>query len=243
MQAAKVVGPDAPSQKYDLLAALGSHALAADPGTQRLVLRLITLVTARYDWRRGLMSVGQREIARLWSVDERTVKREMARLRDLGWIVLRSQGRRGRVASYALDLTALRGVTREAWARIGRDFEARMDGGLPRTGGGTVVPFPQADRPESVPADEAQADEGPAADDGWEAVRRRLREEDAAVFASWFAPLRSGGRAGGRLTLLAPTAFDATYIRGHYLDRLLAAVRRCTTATEVRLLAAAPAGG
>ena len=235
MQAAKMVGPDAASQKYDLLAALGSHALAADPGTQRLTLRFITLVTARYNWHRGALSVGQREIARLWSVDERTVKREMAKLRELGWIVLTSPGRRGRVASYALDLTELRNVTREAWTRIGTDFVARMDGGATQGGGGTVVPFPQPDRTPAPAAEQG------VPDDGWEAVRRRLQAEDAAIFASWFAPLRSGGRAGGRLILIAPTAFDAAYIRSHYLDRLLGAVRRCTTASEVRLLS--PASG
>lgn len=232
MQAAKLVGPDAPSQKYDLLAALGSHALAGDPGTQRLVLRFITLVTARYNWRRGMLSVGQREIARLWSVDERTVKREMAKLRELGWIVLTSPGRRGRVATYALDLIAIRGVTREAWIRIGSDFEARMAGEPAPANGGTVVPFPQVERTQA-----AEDEDAPGTDDGWDAVRRRLQNEDAAIFASWFAPLRNGGRAGGRLTLLAPTAFDATYIRSHYFDRLLEAVRRCTTASEVRLMA------
>lgn len=231
MQAAKLAGPEAASQKYDLISALGSHALAADPTTQRLVLRLITLVTARYNWRKGALSVGQREIARLWSVDERTVKREMAKLRDLGWLVLLSQGRRGRVASYGLDLARIRAATRDGWARIGSDFTARMSEPEPQDRG-KILPFPQADRPEPVEA---------ADGDGWDAARRRLRAEDAALFASWFAALRCGGRAGDRLTLLAPTAFDAAYIRAHYLDRLRAAVREVMGATEIRLVALAPA--
>lgn len=229
MHAAKLVGPEAASRKYDLISALGSHALAADPTTQRLVLRLITLVTARYNWRKGALSVGQREIARLWSVDERTVKREMARLRDLGWLVLLSQGRRGRVASYGLDLVRIRAATRDGWARVGEDFEARMAEPEPEPQDrGRVVPFPQAERPDP-------------ADGDWEAARLRLRAEDAALFASWFAALRCGGRAGDRLTLLAPTAFDAAYIRAHYLDRLRAAVREATGASEIRLIALAPA--
>ena len=230
MQATKLVGPEAASRKYDLLSALGSHALAADAATQRLVLRLITLVTARYDWRKGALSVGQREIARLWSVDERTVKREMARLRALGWLVLLSQGRRGRVASYGLDLARIRAATRDGWARVGEDFEARMTEPAPQDRG-QVVPFPQAER----------AEEPEAADGDWEAARRRLRAEDAALFASWFAALRCGGRAGDRLTLLAPTAFDAAYIRAHYFDRLRAAAREATGAREIRLIALAPA--
>ncbi len=230
MQATRLVGPEAASRKYDLLSALGSHALAADAATQRLVLRLITLVTARYDWRKGALSVGQREIARLWSVDERTVKREMARLRALGWLVLLSQGRRGKVASYGLDLDRIRAATRDGWARVGEDFEARMAEPAPQDRG-QVVPFPQAER----------AEEPEAADGDWEAARRRLRAEDAALFASWFAALRCGGRAGDRLTLLAPTAFDAAYIRAHYLDRLRAAARETTGAREIRLIALAPA--
>lgn len=231
MQATKLVGPEAPSRKYDLISALGSHALAADAATQRLALRLITLVTARYNWRKGALSVGQREIARLWSVDERTVKREMARLRDLGWLVLLSQGRRGRVASYALDLGRIGAATRDGWARVGEDFAARMTTPAPQDRG-QVVPFPQAERPEAPEA---------AADGGWEATRRRLQAEDAALFASWFAALRCGGRAGDRLTLLAPTAFDAAYIRAHYLDRLRAAAREATGAREIRLIVLAPA--
>ena len=107
-----------------------------------LVLRLITLVTARYNWRQGILHVGQREIARLWSVDERTVKREMAKLRSLGWITVESPARRGRVASYALDLTAIRSATREAWARVGEDFDARMRGTAEIPVGGTVGALP-----------------------------------------------------------------------------------------------------
>ena len=128
MQAKKLAGPEAASQKYDLLTALGAHAMAGPPGLQRLVLRFLTLVTARYNWRQGTLHVGQREIARLWSVDERTVKREMARLRALGWITLESPARRGRVATYALDLIAIRTATRDDWPRVGEDFAARMRG-------------------------------------------------------------------------------------------------------------------
>jgi hypothetical protein len=84
------------SQKYDVLTALGAHALAGGKTQMRLGLRFITLITARYNWARNELAVGQREIARLWSVDERTVKREMAKLRALGWLVVKRQGTRGR---------------------------------------------------------------------------------------------------------------------------------------------------
>ena len=75
------VGRDAAVRKYDALSALMAFALAGDPNRQRLVLRLMALITTRYNWQRNELAMGQREIARLWCVDERTVKRDMARLR------------------------------------------------------------------------------------------------------------------------------------------------------------------
>lgn len=65
MQVIRAVGPEAAAKKYDLLSAMMAHGLASDKHRQR-------------------------EIARLWCVDERTVKRDMARLRSLGWIELRA---------------------------------------------------------------------------------------------------------------------------------------------------------
>jgi len=46
------------------------------------MLRLISVVTARYNWRNDELSIGQRDMARLWAVNERTVKREMKRLTE-----------------------------------------------------------------------------------------------------------------------------------------------------------------
>ena len=234
MQAKTLAGPEAASQKYDLLTAVGCHALGSAPGLQRLVLRFITLITARYNWRQGLLQVGQREIARLWSVDERTVKREMAKLRALGWITVESPARRGRVASYALDITAIRAATREGWGRVGEDFEARMRGTAAPAGGGTVVPFP---RPE-VPGPAGEAESGERPGDTWGAMRAILRGEDAAVFATWFDAVRSPGRAGDSLVLVAPSPFHATYLRTHYADRLARALGRAGGPPGLRIVAA-----
>lgn len=228
MRAKTLAGPEAGSQKYDLLTALGCHALAADPSTQRLVLRLLTLVTARYNWRLALLQVGQREIARLWSVDERTVKREMAKLRTLGWLVRESPARRGRVASYALDLTAIRSATRPAWSRVGPDFEARMAGPAPADPSRTVVPFPRpVPSPDHLPEDSREQDAfRPREDRGvWARMLASLRAETPAVCANWFDTLRPLDGAGELLVLAAPSAFHANYVRTHYEDRLLAALR------------------
>lgn len=237
MQAKKLAGPDAASQKYDLLTALGCHALGSPPAVQRLVLRFLTLVTARYNWRQGILHVGQREIARLWSVDERTVKREMARLRALGWLTLESPARRGRVATYALDLVTIRVATRDAWPRVGEDFEARMRGAPEPAIRGTVVPFP---RPEAAP--HSPTDPSQAAGDVWGRMRVLLHDEDAAVFATWFEMLRSAGRAGGALVLVAPSGFHASYVRTHYADRLQAALRRSGGTQDLRIVAEIEAG-
>lgn len=242
MRATKLVGPEAASQKYDLLTALGCHALTGPAGLQRLILRFLTLITARYNWRTGQFHVGQREIARLWSVDERTVKREMARLRSFGWITLESPARRGRVATYALDLTAIRAATRTAWPRVGEDFEARMTGTPIPAAGGTVVPFPRPDlaRP---PTDDDAGEEEAAAEDPWDRMRRMLHEADAVVFASWFDALKNRGRAGEALVLVAPSAFHASYVRTHYAERLAAAARRACGAETVRIVTMAETAG
>src|SRR5690606_32247594 len=126
MQIRKPVGRMASARKYDLLTAMGAFALARGKAEQRMTLRLITLVTARYNWARDELAVGQREIARLWSVDERTVKREMARLRACGWLRVRRQGARGRVTEYSLNIARILEDTQDNWAAIGPDFVHRL---------------------------------------------------------------------------------------------------------------------
>ncbi|MFC7704785.1 DnaA N-terminal domain-containing protein [Plastorhodobacter daqingensis] len=217
MTVIRAVGPRAASRKYDLLTALGAYALAQGKQEQRLVLRLLTLITARYNWARDELAVGQREIARLWSVDERTVKREMARLRDLGWLRLRRQASRGRVAEYALATDVILTATRAYWAAVGSDFEARLSGRpedspAPVSPGAEVLPFPAAASPRG------QEDRSL-----WGRVRQRLRGQDPALFATWIDRLQFAGAGEGRIALRAPTAFHASYVRTHLAVRLLAA--------------------
>ncbi len=92
MQVIRPVGREAAAKKYDILSAMTDHALAGDQHRQRLVLRLMSLITTRYNWQRNELTMGQKEIARLWCVDERTVKRDMARLR--AWLVAGQGARR-----------------------------------------------------------------------------------------------------------------------------------------------------
>ena len=119
MQVIRPVGREAAAKKYDILSAMMAHALAGDQHRQRLILRLMALITTRYNWQRNELATGQREIARLWCVDERTVKRDMARLRGLGWVQVKRAGARGRVSVLGLDLERIMLDTRPEWTHIG----------------------------------------------------------------------------------------------------------------------------
>ncbi|MDN5567160.1 MAG: hypothetical protein L0G27_00150 [Paracoccus sp. (in: a-proteobacteria)] len=225
MQVVKPVGREAAAKKYDVLSALMAHGLAGDPHLQRLVLRLISLITTRYNWQRNELTMGQREIARLWCVDERTVKRDMARLRALGWITVKRQGARGRVSVLGLDLERILLDTRPSWPNIGEDYVARMTGRTETDNVVTanVVPFRRND---------IEATEGP-----WGEICARLAQEDPALFDAWFACLSLAGHENGVMHLAAPSRFHATYIRTHLLARLQMAARRSDpTVQSIRLL-------
>lgn len=224
MQTLRPVGQGASARKYDIITALGAYALAQDKHEQRRVLRLLTLMTARYNWAHDELSIGQREIARLWSVDKRTVKREMALLRARGWLVLKRQGARGRVAQYGLDLEKMVMDTEAHWSAVGPDFELRMG----REDEVKVVPMPVKG--------EVRA---PDISDGteWAMAQAVLYGEDPGVYASWIAGLQRSERAGGRLTLRAPSRFHGAYVQTHLERRILAACRDVDAdVTEVRII-------
>ncbi|NYS25328.1 hypothetical protein HUK65_10020 [Rhodobacteraceae bacterium 2376] len=218
---ARPVGRNAAALKYDLLSAMGAFALGAGRGMQCRVLRLMTLLTARYNWARDELAVGQREIARLWSVDERTVKREMAKLRAMGWLRLKRQGARGRVSEYGLDIAAVLADTRSHWAAVGPDFEDRMAAPESR---GNVVALPVSGR---VPAPEAPPATGDASE--WGLARALLHAEDPGLYATWIAALERVERAGSRLVLRAPSRFHASYVLTHLQARVL---RACTAVDD-----------
>jgi len=214
MIAGKLVGRNAPSRKYDLIAVLGAHALSADKHRQRLVLRLITLITARYNWRLEELCVGQREIARLWCVNERTVKREMATLRKLEWLVVKRQGVRGRVSVMTLNLDRLWRDTAPAWPAIGPDFEARMTEQAPQAAQDNVVPIGTAIGASLAPPDEEGV---------WPDICRTLESDDPATFRHWFAHLDLDHTDNGCLGLIAPNRFIASYVETHLAAPILRA--------------------
>ncbi|MDW4499251.1 hypothetical protein R5H30_14760 [Sulfitobacter sp. D35] len=228
MLSTKPVGRGAAARKYDLLTAMGAFALSQDKHAQRRVLRLMTLITARYNWGRDELAVGQREIARLWSVDERTVKREMAQLRACGWLVVRRQGARGRVTEYSIDVARILTDTQDQWANVGSDFEIRMGQG-DAAEGAQVVPMPV--RGTVAAPDLSEGTE-------WALAQALLHAEDAGTYGAWVAALARVERAGGRLTLRAPSRFHAAYVQTHLGARLLAACRDVDAdVSEVRVTA------
>ncbi|SFT11412.1 hypothetical protein SAMN04488040_3225 [Sulfitobacter marinus] len=213
MLSPKPVGRDASARKYDIITALGAFALAGSKHDHRLVLRFITLVTARYNWARNELAVGQREIARLWSVDERTVKREMAKLRGTGWLIVKRQGARGRVTEYGLDLDVILEGTRAQWPNVGPDFDLRMQGPKEPS---RVVQMPVRGVAPAPPQEDGTE---------WALAQAILHAEDAAVYGSWLHNLKRMDRAGGRLTLRAPSRFHGAYVQSHLIERVFTALQ------------------
>ncbi|MDF3362711.1 hypothetical protein HLM50_16705 [Sulfitobacter sp. Ks41] len=211
MQLVKLAGQRDAARKYDIITALGAYALARNKHDQRLVLRLVTLITARYNWARDELAVGQREIARLWSVDERTVKRDTAKLRALGWLVVKRQGARGRVTEYGLDIDRILAMTEAEWSNVGPDFDLRMSGKPDET---PVVSLPVRGH---VPA--------PDLSDGseWALAQSILYTEAPDLYGSWLCNLVRVERAGGRLVLRAPSRFHGSYVQTHLLRQILSA--------------------
>lgn len=209
----RVAGPGASAIKYDILTALLATSARGDAVEARLALRLSLVITARFNWRLGTFAVGQRELARMWGVTERTAKREIAAMRARRWMRIDVPAARGRVATHRLDLSAILDSTRPHWDAVGPDFAARM-AGVPEPEASTnVVPIRTGDT--SMP----EVDEF-----GWHQAAMALRAQDPAVYEAWFSPLRPLEVDAGILTLLAPTQFVADYVRTHFKTRLIATV-------------------
>ncbi|WP_298500346.1 hypothetical protein [uncultured Maritimibacter sp.] len=223
MAFAKPVGPAAATRKYDILSALMAFALTQDPTTQKRVLRIMALITSRYNWQNDELSMGQDAIAALWGVDTRTVKREMAKYQAMGWMVVKRRGARGRVSLYGLDLVRMLEDTRPAWPNIGPDFVERND------------PEARPATPSNVVA--LRAVTAPAVDGSlWAETQALLHAEDMATYGAWFHGLTEAGRENGVLILAAPSRFHAGYVETHLMARLKGAVRRVDpTISDVKI--------
>lgn len=190
----RLVGPGAGARKYDLLTAIALAGLTETVLSRTLALRLIALVTARYDWARDQVAVGHTELTRLWSVSRRTVIRDVDKLMTLGVLRRVAEGRRGRVSVYRLGHDALDVITAPLWPKAGRPLEERMT-------------RPSA---EAVPLQRPPVLDAPSP---WRDARDRLAAAlGDATMIRWIDPLRFEAAEGGVLMLGAPSRFMADYV-------------------------------
>lgn len=215
MEAQRLTGPGAGVVKYDVVTSLAVAGLNGSSGWQTSMMRLITLITARYNWQSDELTVGQREMARMWSVNERTVKREMKRLTGAGLLICRRPGVRGRVGAYRLNLRRIAEMSQPVWTRVGSDFDARM---RQRHGVDEVKVVPIASYARD-PAPVAPAGQGP-----WARAMSRLAQSDPGLFQAWFSRLNCIGHEGAILRLSAPSRFIQRYIETHLIRLLVEAV-------------------
>ncbi|PLS21504.1 DnaA N-terminal domain-containing protein [Neptunicoccus cionae] len=215
MEPKRLTGPEAGALKYDILTALTLIGLNGTTTQQMTVLRLTALVTARYNWRANELSVGQRDMARMWAVNERTVKREIKRLLDSQILTCKRQGVRGRVGAYVLNLAAIAKLSADQWDTIGPDFAERMAGYFPQRVENVVkVDFAAASLPSSEP-EPKETRSGT-----WRAVQQALRSKDEAIHNNWYSRLSLKVCKDRKAEILAPSRFVANYIQTHLFDEL-----------------------
>lgn len=217
-QGRAIAGPGASARKYDILTALTMLALNEGGEPARLALRLSVLITARYNWQIDELSIGQREIARLWGVDERTVKRDTARLRQREWLTVKRPPAKGRVTVFGLGLPRIEAESRHLWPQVGPDYLARME----ERNAPPVIPEHSKVVPLRPAGPRDLAAEEP--DSIWGRAARRLEREDPVRHVSWFSRLALARHDGGEVLLTAPSAFIAGYIETHFGGLLLAAL-------------------
>ncbi|MFP7675492.1 DnaA N-terminal domain-containing protein [Marivita sp. S0852] len=211
-----VTGPTAAVMKYDILSAIGLIGIHGSNRDQVSMPRLALLVTARYNWRRNEVSMGQAEMARLWGVSDRTAKREVKFWVEQKLLICVRAGVRGRVASYRLNLSRIIEMSEPFWAAIGSDFSKRM--------AAEEIPEPQDQKVVPLRVRHAVPSE-PDISDPWSAVKRSLNASHPEVYSSWLADLDYDWSGPGTVHVTAPSRFIASYVDGHYMDVIEAALR------------------
>lgn len=229
MDPKRLTGPNAGSTKYDLITALSVMGLSGKPVLQTSMTRLIALVTARYNWLRDEVTVGQRDLAKMWSVDERTVKREMKRMVGSNILIKLRPGVRGRVAAYRLNYREIVLQSQPSWGKVGPDFKERMSGIYPQSEVKVVkVDFVTKEIENKTSSKDSEQRTG------WRQVRQKLRGDDLGTFQNWYDKLIFQSCCDGTLVLQAPNKFFGRYVETHLSKPLLAAAEH--TFPDVRYL-------
>jgi len=232
----KLTGPKAGSLKYDLLTALSVIGLAGSQTYQTSMTRLLALVTARYNWRLDEVTVGQRDLAKMWSVNERTVKREMKRLTDCAILVRTRAGVRGRVAAYRLNYVQIWEQSEPLWSNVGPDFVERMGIYAPHDKVKVVkVNFGET----ALTAENVHELAIHEPINTWRSVQRGLAASHPDLTKVWFNKLVFQDYEGGCVTVVAPNAFTARYIETHLNKILFDTIKQVyTQARSVAILIA-----
>lgn len=220
MELKRLTGAHASALKYDVLTALSLCGLHGSQTQMMSMIRLTAVVTARYNWRRDELSIGQRDMARLWGVTERTAKREVRRWLESGLLVCTRPGVRGRVAAYRLDIRTLLEQSRDLWDLVGPDYAERMGAERQQEAAKVVKVDFGAGRSEPDPQEQVTPP-------GWRAASARFREMSPQVYASWIAPLTFVSDDGRTVTLRGPSAFASRYVETHHARELAEVVDAC----------------
>ncbi|MEM1074632.1 MAG: hypothetical protein AAF665_09350 [Pseudomonadota bacterium] len=228
LKTARLTGSGSGVVKYDIITALSVMALHSSATLQTTVMRLIAVVTARYNWRTDQLTVPQPDLARMWHVSERTVKRELKRMVGFGLLMCIRPGVRGRVAAYRLNYAELYRNTRQSWSAVGEDFESRMqDLSTPEQAKVVRVDFTAKATP--LPVSEKN--------DLWTAALQELAETDPAHLHNWYMKLALESERDTDVVLRAPSAFVAQFVQTHLASRLVTALERqkgCPVRVEIR---------
>lgn len=225
------------SLKYDILSALAVAALSQKDRTRIDYFRLIALITSRYDWLRGEVSIGHSQLAELWSIDVRSVKRQIAYYADAGLMKKSRAGVRGRVTVYEIDLLKLIATTRPTLAKIGPDLEERLEqfcGAAAQSDSAQESAEKKAlgeintDR-VSEPSSEGALLRPASSSDGEDArilsaVRCAL---SPSAFERWFKDVTIRKVSSGAIEFLFPTKFTADYVERTFEKQLTTVVIQC----------------
>lgn len=231
MELKRLTGAEAGSLKYDVLTAMAIAGLHGTATQQTSMIRLIALVTARYNWRNDELTVGQRDMARMWNVNERTVKREIKRLTNANILICKRQGVRGRVGAYTLNIAKLGSISKKNWTAVGPDFDDRMSKNISQNNAKVV----KVDFGTKLVA-QTQDDTKVQASGTWQSVLQSLKSTDAASYSNWYARLTLKSNKAGTVELLAPNKFVANYIQTHLNTPLHRALEKeFGTINEVRI--------
>lgn len=208
--------------KHALLAEIGRKACGWKVLGQRTGLRLMTLVAARYDWDADHLDCGLREIATLWQVDERTVKRELAKLRALGWISLKRPAARGRNAVHQLEASAILGIEEQPETAIETVEATMQDTPNAPIEAATIEEAPREasieEGAEVIPFRSGQAI--------WRCLMNEMAQAHPGLHDSWLVDLEARRDHDGTWVLGATSRFRAAYMTSHHLGLIRTRLQR-----------------